>query len=292
DRLADLVRRRVNAHERVPAARHPDRAGPDGYADGALDVRRNGRDLPRLRVDDADGIVLDSRKRLAAARAAGQGEDGYRRSGSEPARGRADDTRPRVVRTLHTGGADLRERRREALRDQLVHVLGPVEVLEAVDAEVADAHPGDLFVTQDRRCRLRQQHLPTVAGGHDPRGAVDPDAVVSLFRDDGLAGVQTDADPHGAVIRPLVLGECALRICCGQRRVARPPEYVEERVALGVDLVAVVSLEGLADDLPVPRPHLGPAVLEVPDESGRTFDVGEYKGDRAAPVHATVSAPR
>ena len=57
-------------------------------------------------------------------------------------------------------------------------MLGAGEVLQAVRAEVAQAH-----VVGERPCdelgdRRRQQDLPAVRRGHDARGAVDSGAVV------------------------------------------------------------------------------------------------------------------
>ena len=122
-----------------------------------------------------------------------------------------------------------------------------VEVLELVLAEVPLDDPGEGVVGEHGRGRLRGEDLSAVTCGHDPRRAVDAHAVVAGLRDGRLAGVQPHPDAHLAVLGPGVRRARAGVSCC-RRGVAGPGEDVEERIALGVDLLAAVARERLAHE--------------------------------------------
>src|SRR5262249_9717252 len=84
------------------------------------------------------------------------------------------------------------------------------------------------------------------------------------------------------VLRPLVRGERALRGECGQRRVLRPAEGDEERVALCADPFAARLLEGRAQESVVIPEDVAPAVAEGPGEVRRALDVADQEGEGAA----------
>ena len=68
--------------------------------------------------------------------------------------------------------------RRELAFAELIHALRRAEILEAVLAEV------DQLDLDESRCRSRDEHLPAVACGRDPSGAVHVVADVALVADD------------------------------------------------------------------------------------------------------------
>jgi hypothetical protein len=109
----------------------------------------------------------------------------------------------------------------------------------------------------------------------DPRGPVDVDPDVALVRDQGLAGVEADPDADGAIREP------GLRVAGGRQGVGSPSERDEEGVALGVDLYAVVPLEGVAQHAPVLGERLRVGVAELVHQPRRALDVGEEEGDGA-----------
>jgi hypothetical protein len=123
--------------------------------------------------------------------------------------------------------------------------------------------------------RLRDQHLAAVADRRDPRRAVDVEPHITLVGDDRLAGVE--AHPHAD--RPLL--ERSLPLTRGIERIRGASERDKERVALRVDLDAVVPLECLAQRAAVRGEGLGVVVAELVQQPSRAFDVGEEKGDRA-----------
>ena len=101
------------------------------------------------------------------------------------------------------------------------------EVLQPVLAEIASARAVDELAR-----RPREQHLPAVAGRHDPRRHVHVLADVPSAVELRLAGVHADAHPDRAR-RP----SAALRLRDRRDRARRDGEREEERVALVVDLV-------------------------------------------------------
>ena len=169
----------------------------------------------------------------------------------------------------------------KAVDVELEEPLRPVDVLEPVDAEVAHGHSVDLVLDELAR-RVGQQHLPAVRNRADARRPVDADAHVALVPDDGLAGVQADADADLAAVGPIMGREGALDRDGGAQRRARAREREEEGVALRVDLATVTSRHGLADDLPVLLEKLGVAVAKTLKQPCRALDVGEEEGDGPA----------
>jgi hypothetical protein len=75
-------------------------------------------------------------------------------------------------------------------------------------------------------------------------------------------------------------GEVALRGDGSGDGVLRSRERDEERVALGIDLMAAVGGEGLAQDPLMLRENIAVPRPERLEERGRPLDVGEEKGDR------------
>jgi hypothetical protein len=112
-----------------------------------------------------------------------------------------------------------------------------------------------------------------VAGGGDPRGAMNVDADVALVREQRLARV----DAHAHADRP---AQGCLSFPGGLERVLRTCKSDEEGIALRVDLDATVSRERLAERAAVLRQHLGVAVAELTQQARRSLDVREEKSDR------------
>ena len=98
-----------------------------------------------------------------------------------------------------------------------------------------------LLVLEQCLRRLRDEHLPAVAGRADPSGAINRQARVAAAAGDRLARVQ--AHPHLDLdaLGPRMREQSQLTLDGGQERIARAREGDEERVALGVHLVAAVG---------------------------------------------------
>jgi hypothetical protein len=98
-----------------------------------------------------------------------------------------------------------------------------------------------------RQCarRFGQKHLAAVAGCCDTRAAMQIDANVPAISCRRLARVETYSDPDAT------RRERQLSLPCGRHRIRGAGERHEEGITLGVDLDAVVSRKGIAQDSPV-----------------------------------------
>ena len=161
---------------------------------------------------------------------------------------------------------------------ELEQALRRREVLQTVLAEVANGLAGDEVAR-----RLRQEHLPAVPGGGDPRRAVDVDPDVALVGHDRLARVE----PHADADRPVA--ERRLPVGGGGDRVGGARERDEERVALRVHLDAAVPRESLAQHTAVLAQQLRVALAVLVQQPRRALDVREqerHRPRRQVPWHA------
>ena len=131
-------------------------------------------------------------------------------------------------------------------------------------AEVAHVLAGDEVAR-----RLRQEHLPAVPGGGDPRRAVDVHPDVALVGHDRLARVE----PHPDADRPVA--ERRLPVGGGGERVGGAREGDEERVALRVHLDAAVPRKGVAQHAAVLAQQLRVALAVLVQQPRRALDVRE-----------------
>ena len=113
-----------------------------------------------------------------------------------------------------------------------------------------------------------------MGGSADASGAreVDPHVVAAVGQG-RLAGVDPDPDLRRGV------NESTLRLGGRGNGIARTAERDEERVALCVDLDAVVSSERVAQQPAMRGEQLLVCVAEPAREQGRPLDVGEEKSD-------------
>jgi hypothetical protein len=112
--------------------------------------------------------------------------------------------------------------------DDLEEVLGAIEVLEPVLAEIAQRDVGGQLVGDQLARGAGDEHLRTMAGRADPRRAVHVQADVIVVADLGLAGVDPHPHAHVDVLGPALGGERALGADRGGDRVARADEGDEE----------------------------------------------------------------
>ena len=167
----------------------------------------------------------------------------------------------------------------EARNLELEEPLGPVEVRECRRPEVEQPELTGQVVPHEVRGRAREQHLPAMTRIADARRLVNGEAHVAVRADAGLAGVQSHADAHLHLLRPLMLGERDLRGGTGLDRCAGAAEDDEERVALGVDLDAAALGEGRPQELVMGREHVAVAVAaKLLEQAGRALDVREQEG--------------
>ena len=139
-----------------------------------------------------------------------------------------------------------------------------------------------LLVLEQRLGGLRNEDLPAVSGGSDPRGTVHGEAGIAASRGDRLTRVQSHPhlDPHS--VGPLVSGKRELALNCREEPVSGAGERDEEGIALRVDLVSAVRIEGCSQQALVLVENVAVALTKLFDESRRPFDIREEEGDRAA----------
>ncbi len=165
--------------------------------------------------------------------------------------------------------------------DELPEMLGMLEVLQPMLAEVAQIDTIRQRLAQQRPRRRRDQDLPAMADARDAAGPMDVEADVGLRREARLPGMETDPDADFAALRPRLGGQRALRPHGCRHGAGRGREGHEEGVALGADLHAVAGREGLAEQLLVTLEQGGPAVSLRAEQAGRALDVAEEEGDGA-----------
>ena len=130
-----------------------------------------------------------------------------------------------------------------------------------------------------------------MTGGHDPGGAVNDEAVVTLLRHGRLAGVHAHSNAHVAALRPRVPAQRPLRGGGGFRGGTGAREDVEERVALRVDLLSTVVRERPTQNAAMLGQRLAVAIAQLSEQPSRPFDVREQEGDRAAVEFSRVASP-
>ncbi|MEO5576450.1 MAG: hypothetical protein ABIR67_08875 [Gaiellaceae bacterium] len=121
----------------------------------------------------------------------------------------------------------------------------------------------------------------------DAGASVDVEADVSLFGEPGLTAVK----PHAHLDRPS--HERLLRYGGGGHGIRGSGERHEERVALGVDLDAVVGAKSLPEEPAVLVECGRVLVAEFVEELRRALDIGEEERDDTrgkTSVHETIMA--
>jgi hypothetical protein len=180
-------------------------------------------------------------------------------------------------------------------RGELEQPDRPVQVLELLLAQVGQGEPGVVFllIGDDRLGRLRDQHLAAASGGADPRRPVHRQPGIPSPARDRVPGVNADPHPHPPIGRPGVTRQPHLDRQRAQHRLLGRGEGGEERVPLGVHLMAVVPGDGGADQPLVVGQHLRIPVAQRLDQPGRPLDISEQKRDRPArkPAHPATPPP-
>ena len=147
-----------------------------------------------------------------------------------------------------------------------------------------------LFVLEEGLRRLRDEDLAPIPGRADPSRPMDGEPRVTTARRNRLARVQ--AHPHLDLhaVRPGVRRDGELALDGRHQCVSRTREGDEERVALGVDLIASMRFECRAQQPLVLLEHLAVPLSQQLDEARRPLYVGEQEGDRTARQVGHVAA--
>ena len=87
-----------------------------------------------------------------------------------------------------------------------------------------------------------------MGSGADPSRPVDVEAGVAVGVADGLASVESEADPERLAVRPRLDGERALGFDGGLDGVLSRVERCEAAVAVSVHQIAAIPLDGVTDN--------------------------------------------
>ena len=176
-------------------------------------------------------------------------------------------------------------RRREpigqVLGGELEEVLRLIEVLEPMDAEVAQTDRAPPRREQLRR-RGRHEHLAAMAAPPDPRRPMDADPDVALVAGDGMGGVKAHPHLERTVVRPRVSRELPLRLDGRARRiVGRRNAMKKASPCVSTSLPPHRNAAAQTPLMIVERARRT-ARAELPKQPRRALDVGEQERDRSA----------
>ena len=169
----------------------------------------------------------------------------------------------------------------EPVDRQIVEMFGAIEILETVDAEVAERDALEDRIRQERPRRFGDHDLTAVARGSDPCRTVDVDPDVVVAAQDTVAAVQTHPDANLAAVGPGVGRESSLRRHRCSDGSTRGGEHREERVTFGSDLHAISLGDGVPHDRGMLVLERRVRLTEPSEESRRSLDIGEQERHRA-----------
>ena len=175
--------------------------------------------------------------------------------------GRTGDGQIRPVKALE---------RREVAVAELEDVLRRRQVLEPMLAQIAQP-----IRARKRSGRGRDEHLPAVATGSNPRSPVhvDPDVALGVEVRRSRVDAHTHADRAG--------GESVQCLAGGRQRARGGRESDEESIALRVDLDAPIGRERLTQDAAMLGKRPGVVLgTEFVQQLRRALDVREEKRHR------------
>ena len=159
--------------------------------------------------------------------------------------------------------------------DRLQHVLQPLR------PQITQRHP-----VEQRGGRLRDKHLATVPGRHDPRRPMHIHPHVLRRHRQRLPGMHTHPHPQPTLVRPLHRRQALLRLTRGRDRLTRSLERNQEGIALFVDLIAAMPRERLTQHPPMQRKHLREPLRTQPlQQQRRPLHIREQQRHRPRRLH-------
>src|SRR2546421_7408839 len=178
-----------------------------------------------------------------------------------------------------------RSQRGEVSRQVRDHHLketgGTLEVVEASDPQIAQAHWGWQFLLEQLARALGKQDLPAMASAHDAGSVMHIQTHVAFGGELRLTGVQAHAHAHKHALRPGMRGEGALHFHRCTDRIAGASEGHEEAISLRVDLVAAPRMERGMHQGSILLQDARVALAQVLKPLGGPLDVGKEERDGA-----------
>src|SRR6266852_1321743 len=129
---------------------------------------------------------------------------------------------------------------------------GSPKILEAVLPQVTQGHIVWQVLLHEVAGCLGEQHLSTMRGAHDARGAMHVHANIPLGCQRRFACVQTNTDTHYYAFGPGMSGKGALRVHRSQYSIRGARKSHKEGIALRIHLVATPLLKCSTQQGPAP----------------------------------------
>ena len=130
--------------------------------------------------------------------------------------------------------------------------------------------------------RPREQNLPPVPGGHDPRRSMHIQAHVIRRHGKRLSGMDPDSDSQFLTVRPVRVDEPPLSRNGGSNGIFCARKRDEESVALAVDFITAVPFERVAQKASVQVQSFRVSLrAELPQGPCGALDIAEQHGDGA-----------
>ena len=159
-------------------------------------------------------------------------------------------------------GLERRERRRPLRKEKLEDLLWPAKTLQAMLAEVEEAHAIRQRGAHEVRGCQGEEDLTPMPSCANPRTADDVEADIALGGARRLAGVEPHPHADGRVFRPGMRGERPLGLDGSLECLSCSFEGDKKGVALCIDLAAIIGDESGAQQGPVLCLQRGVAITE------------------------------
>ena len=196
----------------------------------------------------------------------------------------ADEARQlyRQVRAARAERAERGERTREVLDDHLVHLLGSVDIAQAVGAQVDQLDGRRQPIAGEDGGDRRADDLAAVGDGEDPGDAVEGGAEVVPVARLRLARVEGHPDAQLAGLAPSCRAKRPLGSKCGVDGGDRVGEHRQDPIARRLDHSAAIGLDRGTEEPVVLGERRGHLLGVLLPETRAAFDVGEQERRQSA----------
>ena len=175
--------------------------------------------------------------------------------------------------------AERRERLRKLRMHDLKELLGPLQIFQAVLAQVFECEALRQRLFQHDPGRVGDEDLPAMRRRTDAGRAVHVQTHIGAPVRKWLAGMDADPGAQDLSRRPPLRKQGALDGHCCRRGVRDAGKHEKAGVANRVDPLAAVLHRATVEDLPVAGQHSRVLIPEPLHQASRAFDIGEEERD-------------
>src|SRR5579884_526587 len=157
----------------------------------------------------------------------------------------------------------------------------PGNIFKVVFPQIAQCHGIRQILLNKIAGRMRKQHLSTVSSAHDACSAVHIHPNVALFYRLWFASMNAHAHANRHIVRPLVSQQSTLSAHSCRNSIQCTRKNDKEGISLRVNFLTMPLLKGHAQERPTISQYIGIAWSKLPQQTSRTFNIGEEQCDRA-----------